>query len=210
MPKWKDITSLSEQSEKAREAAFEAQMLAAVATDKPASAPPVINPSTPNASIRDGIQISVTGDGQTALYNLETAPWAVRQLIMNAWRPASTTNIPPPQIVSSPAPRQKKMRTAMTLNLLLPGAGQFYFGQRIAGSVYAIGFIACLATMLVLFTHAYSTYLQLSTNGDIMESGNLEQLTQVFHAGMLGWISFIGTALYIASTIHLVASRRSK
>jgi TM2 domain-containing membrane protein YozV len=210
MPKWKDIASLSGQSEKTREAAFEAQMLAAVATDKPASAPPVINPSTPSASIRDGIQISVTGDGQTTLYNLETAPWPVRQLIMNAWRPATTANTLPPQIVSTSAPRQKKMRTAMALNLLLPGAGQFYFGQRIAGSAYAIGFIACFVAMLVLFAHAYSAYLQLSTNGDIMESGNLEQLTQVFHAGMLGWISFIGTAIYIASTIHLVAFRRSK
>jgi hypothetical protein len=62
----------------------------------------------------------------------------------------------------------------------------------------------------VLFARAYSAYLQLSTNGDIMDAGNLEQLAQVFHAGALAWISFIGTAIYVASTIHLVVSRRSK
>ena len=31
----------------------------------------------------------------------------------------------------------------MTLNLLMPGSGQFYFGQPVMGSVYAIGFLAC-------------------------------------------------------------------
>lgn len=210
MPNWKSIDRLSNQSEKAREAAFEAEMLAMMTAGKSSAPPPVMHPSTPGIPNRDGIQVSVTSDSQTTLYSLETVPSSVRQQIMNAWRPSPTANISPPQTVSSAGPRQKKMRTAMALNLLVPGAGQFYFGQPVAGSVYAIGFIACFVAMLVLFARAYSTYLQLSSGGDIMDAGNLEQLAQVFHTGVLAWISFVGTALYIASAIHLVVSRRSK
>ena len=44
MPKWKDIAKLSDREEQTREAAFEAEMLAALAADKPkpsaASSPP--------------------------------------------------------------------------------------------------------------------------------------------------------------------------
>jgi len=202
MSKWKNLTKLSDQEEKAREAAFEAEMLAMIA---PGTQPPAAPSMAP---IRKPIQISVTDNGQTTLYNLETVPWPVRQQIMNAWRPSLAASLPPPQIASSPAPRQKTMRTAMALNLLLPGAGQFYFGQRIAGSAYAIGFIASFAATLVLFTRAYFAYLRLSTSGDIMETGNLEQLAKVFPTGVLAVISFIGTAIYIASAIHLFASRR--
>lgn len=213
MPKWKDIAGLSAQEERAREAAFEAEMLAMITTAK--SQPPDASP-TPAVSTRDGIQISVTDDGQTTLYsNLETVPWPVRQRIMNAWRPSSTPSVPPVQNVpsirsESPSPtagRPKTLRVAMTLNLLLPGAGQFYFGQRIVGSVYASAFIASFATMLTLFVRAYFAYLQLSTNGDILETGNLEQLAHVFPVGLLAGLSFVGTAIYVVSAIHLVVAR---
>jgi TM2 domain-containing membrane protein YozV len=217
MVDWKSVTKLSDQNEKTREAAFEAEMLAMIAPTKSTPVPSVTNSSTPSSPIPDGIQISVTTNGQTALYDLKTVPRPVQQQIMNAWRPSTTANIPPLQSAPSirhdpalPTSRPKTMRFAMALNLFLPGAGQFYLGQRMAGSAYAIAFLACLATMLALFARAYSTYLQLSTNGDIMDAGNLEQLAKVFNAGALGWISFIGTAIYVASTIHLVVSRRSK
>jgi TM2 domain-containing membrane protein YozV len=217
MPNWKDVTKLSGQSEKAREEMFEAETLAMVTSTKPTPTPPATDSSASSALIPDGIQISVISKGQTTLYNLETAPWPVRRQIMNAWRPSPTANIPPlqgtPSIPNAPAlptRRPKTMRFAMALNLLVPGAGQFYLGQRKAGAAYAIAFIACFVAMLILFARAYSAYLQLSTNGDILDGANLEQLAQVFHAGLLGWISFIGTAIYIASTIHLVVSRRSK
>jgi TM2 domain-containing membrane protein YozV len=217
MVEWKSVAKLSDQSEKSREAAFEAEMLAMIAPTKSPPAPTVANPSSPSVPIPEGIHISVTTDGRTTLYNLEAAPWPVREQIMNAWRPPPTANVPSLQSApsirndpASPAPRRKTMRFAMALNLFLPGAGQFYLGQRVAGSAYAIAFLACLVTMLALFVRAYSAYLQLSTNGDIMDAGNLEQLAQVFHAGALGSISFIGTAIYVVSTIHLVVSRRSK
>ena len=94
----------------------------------------------------------------------------------------------------------------MTLNLFLPGAGQFYLGQRTSGSLYAGGFCACLVAMLILFVHAYSQYLQLATSSDILESGNLETMARTFHAGPLATLSVIGTLIYIVSAIHLVVT----
>jgi TM2 domain-containing membrane protein YozV len=94
----------------------------------------------------------------------------------------------------------------MTLNLLLPGAGQFYLGQPIAGSVYAFGFIACFVTSIVIFLRDYGGYIQMSTGGDIFETGNLERLTQSFHTGWLGGLQVAAIVIYIASTIHLSRS----
>jgi hypothetical protein len=137
---------------------------------------------------------------------------------MNAWRPSPTPSVPPVQNAPSirseppspPVRRPKSLRVAMTLNLLLPGAGQFHFGQPIMGSVYATGFITSFATMLALFVRGYFAYLRLSTNGDILESGNLEQLTHVFPVGLLAGLSFAGIAIYLASAIHLTLSRPRK
>lgn len=61
--------------------------------------------------------------------------------------------------------------------------------------------------MLVLFVRAYSQYLQLATNGDILESGNLETMARAFHVGPLATLSVIGTLIYIVSAIHLVVTR---
>ena len=78
------------------------------------------------------------------------------------------------------------------------------------GSVYAIGFIACFAEMLVVFLRAYSAYLRLSTSGDILDMGNLEQLAHAFPTGMLGGLTLVSIVIYLASTIHLAVSRRRK
>jgi TM2 domain-containing membrane protein YozV len=220
MPKWKDIAKLSDREEKTREAAFEAQMLAMLATDEPkspvASSPsPAITAPAPSIITRDGVQISVTENGETTLYDLATAPAPVREQVSNAWGlfPGSTA---PPIITSAPAAsdappaptsRPRTLRFAMTLNLFVPGAGQFYLGQRIAGVLYAGGFCACLGAMLVLFVRAYSQYLQLATNGDILESGTLESMARAFQVGPLVVLSVIGTLIYIASAIHLAVTR---
>lgn len=224
MPKWKNIAKLSDQEAKKREAAFEAEMLATLAPGK--VQPPVAPPApaatasqTPAIPIRDGIKISVTDNGHTTHYNsLETVPLPVRQRIVNVWQPLSTPgtppllnaspipNVPPPP----PAPRRKSLRFAMTLNLLVPGLGQFYFGQPVMGSVYAIGFLACFATMLAKFLSAYYHYLQLSTSGNILETGNLEQLAHAFPAGMLVGLTIVSIVIYLASSIHLALSHRHK
>jgi len=221
MATWKDIAKLSDHDEKTREAAFEAEMLALLATDKPK--PPVAASSPSPAGTapvstlvpRDGIQISVTENGQTTLYDLTTAPASIRDKISNAWGLSPKSSVPPvitsvsaaSAAPSTPTPRPRTLRFAMTLNLFVPGAGQFYLGQRIAGSLYAAGFCACLVAMIVLFVRAYSQYLQLATNGDILESGNLETMARTFQAGPLAALSAIGTLIYVASAIQLVVTQ---
>jgi len=218
MPKWKHIARLSEREEKSREAAFEAEMLAALAADKsepPAvsSTPPVAEPPPATVPASDAIQITVTQNGQTTQYdNLESVPWQVQQRILTAWRPASQSSLPPPihyeHPLPAPARHPRTMRFAMALNLFLPGAGQFYLGQPLMGCVYALAFLACLGTALVAFGRAYISYFQLSTSGDIMAPGSLEQLTHAFPVGLLVGLSIAGIVIYIISTIHLALSRR--
>jgi hypothetical protein len=220
MPKWKDIDKLSDREEKTREAAFEAQMLAMLATERPkpstaSSPPPTIIPSALTIAPRDAVQISVTKNGQTTLYDLATAPAPVREQISNAWGLFPRSSVPPvipsiPEVRPAPpasTPRPRTLRFAMTLNLFVPGTGQIYLGQRTSGCLYAGGFCVCLVAMLVLFVRAYSQYLQLATNGDILESGNLEAMARAFHVGPLATLSVIGTLIYIVSAIHLVVTR---
>ena len=210
MPEWKDIAKLSDQEARKREAAFEAEMLAALARDKsqsPAASPPLTIP------IRDGIQISVTDSGHTTHYNnLEAVPLPLRTRIMSAWQPSpSAENQPSPPVGNQPPPpRRKSLRIAMMLNLLVPGLGQFYYGQPLKGSVYAIGFLACFVATLAKFMSAYSHYLQLSTSGDILETGNIEQLARAFPTGMLTGLTIVSIMIYLASAIHLALSHRRK
>lgn len=205
MPDWKNIT---ESAEKKRAAAFEAQMLAMLAKDQPAavekSAAPV-TPKPPAVPARDGIQITVTANGETAHYfDLEGVPSPVRQQILNAWQTEQQSKMPEPPVL--PVARPRSRRVAMALNLVLPGAGQFYLRQRVAGSVYAFGFLACFVTMLVIFFRGYGDYVQVSTGDEIFEPGNLEHLTQSFHTGWLAALQIVALVIYIASAIHLSRS----
>lgn len=206
MPGWKDI---SDSAEKKRAAAFEAQTLAVLAKDKaaPSVKPVVAVPPSPAVPAREGIQIAVTADGQTAQYqNLDAVPLAVRQQILKAWQPAA-----PPLIHADPpvppGPRSRSRRVAMTLNLFWPGAGQIYLGRPVIGAVYALGFGACFVAMMVIFVRGYGGYLQTSTAGDIFGAGNLENLAQSFHPVVLGVLSVTSVVIYLASAIHLTQSR---
>jgi hypothetical protein len=221
MPDWKTIAKLSDREARTREAQFEAEMLAMIAQGGPQTPVASPAPSTPTlpastVPIRDAIQISVTDNGQTTLYNnLENVPGPIRQQIMNAWIVSPTATVPP--VLNAPAlrnappspstPRPRSMRVAMFLNLMVPGAGQFYLGQRLAGAAYALAFLACFATVLIIFVHGYFDYLRLSTSGDILESGNLEQVAHAFPAGTIATLAIVGIAIYLASAIHLAVSR---
>jgi len=206
MPGWRNI--LSDSDEKKRAAAFEAQTLAMLAKEKSAAAD---KPATPVVPARDGIQITITSNGQATLYdNLEAVPAPIRQQILNAWRPAQPPVIAQPVIYNeqpSPAPRPRSWRRAMALNLFLPGAGQFYYGQPVAGSLYAFGFLTCFVTSIVIFLRDYGGYIQMSTGGDILEGDNLERLTNSFHSGWLIGLQVVVIAIYIASAIHLSRCR---
>jgi hypothetical protein len=219
MPDWKDIAKLSDREAKTREAQFEAEMLAMVAqgeSQAPAASPAPSTPTLPTSTvlIRDAIQISVTDNGQTTRYNnLEAVPRPVRQQIMSAWIASPAANVPPvlnaPALRNAPAPtpRPRTMRVAMFLNLMVPGAGQFYLGQRLAGAAYALAFLASFIALLVIFVHGYFNYLSLSTSGDILDSSNLEQVAHTFPAGIISALSVVGIVIYLASTIHLAVSR---
>ena len=224
MPDWKTIARLSDKDAKTREAQFEAEMLALAAQGSPqtpAASPVPAATTLPTPTVvatRDGIQISVTSNGQTTRYsNLESVPGPIRQHIMSAWIGSPAAAVPPmlnaPTVrnafpsPSPTTPRPKTMKVAMFLNLMVPGAGQFYLGQRLAGAVYALAFLASFAALLVIFVHGYFNYLSLSTSGDIMESNTLEQLAHSFPAGIMSALSAIGIVIYLASTIHLAVSR---
>jgi hypothetical protein len=50
-----------------------------------------------------------------------------------------------------PLPATKNLRLAAALNMFLPGAGLFYLGRRVAGSILAIVFLGFFVTLLVIF-----------------------------------------------------------
>jgi hypothetical protein len=205
---WNNISRLSDSDEMKRAAAFEAQALAALAkvSPSPSGQPPAAAPQTPGAPARDGIQISVTADGQTTHYtNLETVPVPVRQRILNLWFPATNPGTPP--LLAAPSgPRPRSRLFAQTLNLFLPGAGQIYLGQFVAGSIYALTFLGCFVAMLLIFFRGYADYLRLSTGGDILEGDKLEQLTHAFPTGTLVGLLIVAIVIYFASAMHLSRS----
>ena len=102
------------------------------------------------------------------------------------------------------------MKIAMFLNLMVPGAGQFYLGQRLIGGAYALAFLASFLATIIIFVHGYFKYLSLSTGGDILDGTNLEQVAKAFPTGIISTLSAIGMVIYLASTIHLAVSRRRR
>lgn len=212
MPSWNNIARLTDQKEKQREAAFEAQMLALVARDKPQPRPAPASPP-PAPAAQDGIQISVTTNGRTNVFrNLAMVPEPVRQQILNAWCPSPPPTAPPPIVREDvrpvPVAPRKSRRVARTLNLFLPGAGQFYLGQPVVGGALAVGFVTCFIVMIGLFLRAYVKYLNLSTSGDILEAGTLERLAPTFPTGTLLGLLAVALVIYFTSAIHLGWSQR--
>jgi len=183
--------------------------------------PPATISSAAPAPAVNAIQILVTDNGQTTCFNnLQSVPAPVRQQVISAWLTSPTTTVPPvfnapalrSNTLSTPAPspttkRPKTMKVAMFLNLMIPGAGQFYLGQRVAGATYALAFLASFAALIIIFVHGYFNYLNLSTSGDILDTGNLEQVARAFPAGIISALSAVGMVIYLASTIHLAVSR---
>lgn len=106
--------------------------------------------------------------------------------------------------------KPKSLRVAVTLNLLLPGAGQFYLRQRIFGSALMLAFLACFLAMIAIFMRGYVEYLQTITSGDILQSDILERLGDVFHVRWLIGLLIASIVIFAASMIGLaVASKRA-
>ena len=101
----------------------------------------------------------------------------------------------------------KSMRFAVTLNLMLPGAGQFYLGQRAFGIALALTFLICFGTMLGIFLVGYGHYLTVITGGDILQSGELEHLSAAFHTGWLIGLLIAAILIYFVSLLALRSAR---
>ena len=124
----------------------------------------------------------------------------------------SPVNPPPLPAAGQPpdaAARRWDRRYALALNLLLPGSGQLYLGQRVLGAIYAVGFLACFAAALGVFLRAYHDYLQLSTSDDIL-GGDLEPLARVFHPWLLVGLLVVAVAIWLASVLTLRSSGKPK
>ena len=100
-------------------------------------------------------------------------------------------------------PAAKSRRFALTLNLFLPGTGQWYLGQTVLGAIYAAGFLACFLGMLVLFLRGYQRYLDLSTSGQLLENVDLDELARSFHTPWLFALLLAALAIYVASLLTL-------
>ena len=61
----------------------------------------------------------------------------------------------------------KSLRTAGLLNLFLPGAGQFYLGQRLFGIILLVLFLGCFIAVLSLFLVGFGQYFTLALDGNI-------------------------------------------
>ncbi|HUK82557.1 MAG TPA: hypothetical protein VLZ12_08010 [Verrucomicrobiae bacterium] len=113
------------------------------------------------------------------------------------------------QALSKP-PEAKSRHLAVTLNLLLPGAGLFYLGRRLIGSVLAIAFLGCFVAALTIFLRGYSEYLSVAVSVDLMQSQQLEHLADAFHVPWLVGLLAAGIVIHIASFVGLAFARRAR
>ena len=105
--------------------------------------------------------------------------------------------------------RAKSLRTAGLLNLFLPGAGQFYLGQRIFGIVLLVLFLGCFSIALVVFLIGFGGYLNLALDGNILEGDRLERIGQVLHPRWLIGLAISGAIIYLASFVGLSFAPRA-
>ena len=98
----------------------------------------------------------------------------------------------PPNIKVRPA---KSLRTAGLLNLLLPGAGQVYLGQRLLGVILLSLFLGCFIAALGIFLVGFGQYLKLALDGNILEGDRLERIGQVLHPRWLIGLAAVGAVV---------------
>ena len=109
--------------------------------------------------------------------------------------------VPPPLPIQSQP--QKDFRRAWMLNLILPGAGLFYLGQRKIGSLLGTAFLGCFLSMLGLFLAGYARYFSLSLSGNILEGDRLEQICGAFHPLWLAGLAGAGIIVFLLSLLLL-------
>ena len=107
-----------------------------------------------------------------------------------------------------PLPSQKSLRLATALNVFLPGAGLFYLGQRVVGTVLAGAFLACFLALFGLFLAGYARYLSIAMSENLLEGNKLEEAGAAFHLNWLLGLAAAGMVLYLCSTVLFTLAKR--
>ena len=102
----------------------------------------------------------------------------------------------------------KSLRLAMALNFALPGAGQWYLGQRWLGGLLAVIFAVCLVLGMKFLLGGMSLYFRVASDGRILEPGVLEQLATAFHLPGLITATVASVILQIVSIAQLWFGRK--
>lgn len=109
--------------------------------------------------------------------------------------------LPPIPPLTSEDTESKRRRTAILLNLALPGAGQFYLGRKGTGvgimGLFLFSFVVVVGMML----WGFFLYFRGAVDADILAPGHLENLAEVFK---LRWI-FAGLAVAILLVAFSIA-----
>jgi hypothetical protein len=94
------------------------------------------------------------------------------------------------------------------LNVFLPGAGLFYLGRRVLGSILALAFLGCFGGLLGVFLVGYCRYLSIVLSGNLLEGHNLEEAGAAFHQNWLIGFAIAGAILYVCSSVLFSRVRR--
>jgi hypothetical protein len=92
---------------------------------------------------------------------------------------------------------------ATMLNLVLPGVGQFYLGQRVLGCAFAGGSLACFVAAVVVFIVGIKRCWKLASSGDLLEGRKLEQMREAMHPGQLFILVGVVILMYVLSIAAL-------
>ena len=75
----------------------------------------------------------------------------------------------------------KSRRFAVGLNCAIPGAGQYYLGQKALGVAFMVVWLVILVIAVRLLVGAIGFYFNVAGNEHILDPGVLEQLAEKFH-----------------------------
>lgn len=107
------------------------------------------------------------------------------------------------KVTSTGKERHARLRRASLLNILLPGTGQYYLGQKRLGLGLLVGFLAPFLAALVLFFLALDRYFAVVTSGNILEGNQLENLGATLHPPWLIALTALAVTDFLMSMVLL-------
>jgi uncharacterized membrane protein len=127
---------------------------------------------------------------------------------------ADSEQTPPPLLCPPPLPVRgeaaRRIRHAHVLNLVVPGAGQWYLGQRVVGGLFVVTFLACFVAMIALFFVGYLKFMRTALRSDILAGNVLEELQNAFHLRWLLALLAIAILLYIVGAVGVFVYSRTR